>query len=255
MADSLQDTIDRYVAAPTPAHREAVVLASLPLVRSILGRLTVPNHPLASWDDLEGSALEGLLQALDTYDPAQGTQFVTHAYLRIRGAVVDYLRSIDVLSRQKRQKIHEVQRAIEDLHQMLGEEPTDQDVADYLGMSLPEYHDLLVEAQHRFSLSVDRPLGDDGDQTLLDVVPDEDAEEGFEAVERRSALGALEKLIPALPEREQTILGLYYVEQLTLREIGGLLNLSDARISQILGKILLKLRQGLEYVQPARAAA
>ena len=255
--DALQSTVDRYTAAPTPEHREAVVLASLPLVRSLLGKMTVPDHPLASREDLEGAGLLGLLQALDTYDPERGVQFVTHAYRRVRGALIDYLRSIDVLSRQKRQQLQEVLAATDALYQMLGEEPSGQDVADYVGISVGEYHGLLSEAQRRFALSVDRPIGAEGEgtQTLLDVTENEAAAEGFDAVEQASTLGALQKLIPQLPEREQTILGLYYYENLTLKEVGQILGVSDARISQILGKVHLKLQRSLSHVQPTRQAA
>ncbi len=93
----LQPAVERYLADPSSRNREAAILAGLPLVRSLVGRVRTPDHPLASWDDLEGTAIEGLLQALDTYDPNKGAQFVTHAYRRVRGALVDYLRSLDVL--------------------------------------------------------------------------------------------------------------------------------------------------------------
>jgi RNA polymerase sigma factor for flagellar operon FliA len=245
MEADLQTVALAYAADPTPSRREAVVLAALPLVRSLVGKLSLPSTPLASWEDLESAGLLGLMQALDTYDPDRGAQFVTHAYRRVQGALIDYLRSIDVLSRNKRQKMAEAQEAINALYQMLGEEPRDEDVADYLGLSLADYQDLLSEAQYRFSLSVDEPVGDDGSQSLLDTLEDEDGTEGFDAVETRSSLAHLQHVLPLLPEREQTILGLYYMEELTLREIGEVLGVSDARVSQIMGKTLFKLRRAL----------
>jgi len=254
--NALQAVVLGYVDAPTPERREAVVRAALPLVRSLLGRLTVPDHPLATAHDLEGAALLGLLQALDSYDPGRGTQFVTHAYRRVQGALVDYLRSIDVLSRQRRRQLAEAQEAAETLRQTLGAEPHDHDVADYLGVSLPDYHALLVDAQSRFALSVDRPAGADDDaQSLGDTLADDDAAGGFEEVERRSELEAVERMIPLLPERDRTILALYYVEGLTLKEIGGVLGISDARVSQLMGRTLLRLRKGLQHEHPARQAA
>ncbi len=248
--DDLQTHALRFVADPTPPHREAVVLAALPLVRSLVGKLTLPNHPLASWEDLEGAGLLGLMQALDSYDPDRGAQFSTHAYRRVQGALVDYLRSIDVLSRDKRQLMAEAQRALGTLAQMLGDEPMDEDVADYLGISLADYHSLLSEAQHRFTLSMDQPIHEDESQRVVDTLSLEDARDGFDAVEVRSELAALEKILPTLPERERTILALYYIEDLTLREVGEILGVSDARISQILGKTLLKLRNLLTATQP-----
>ena len=242
----LQDLVERYLDDPSPKNREAVVEASIPLVRSLIGRINVPDHLLASREDLENSGLIGLLQALDSYDPERGTKFVTHAYRRVQGALIDYLRSIDVLSRSKRKKIAEVQQAVEDLRQMMGTEPDNQDVADYLGIPLSEYHTLLTAAQRRFSLSLYNPLGDEEGRTVLDTMPHKQSEAALEDLEKESLIAYVKDVIETLPERQQTILGLYYMENLTLREIGEVLDLTEARISQILGEILVTLRSKIE---------
>jgi len=243
MAEDLQHLVEQYLDDPSPENREAVVVASVPLVRSLIGRINVPDHILASHDDLESSGLIGLLQALDTYDPDRGAKFVTHAYRRVQGALIDYLRSIDVLSRGKRKKIAEAQHSAEQLRQMMGREPQNQDVADYMGISLSEYHRLLTEAQRRFSLSLYNPVGGDSNNyTVLDTLVNEDSSRGFDRIEKDSLIDFVEDVVTTLPERQQTILGLYYTENLTLREIGDILDLTEARISQILGKILLTLR-------------
>lgn len=241
----LQQAVERYVAAPGEATRAAAVRAGLPLVHALVGRLGTPNHPLATREDLEATGIEGLLQALDSYDAARGVLFVTHAYRRVHGALVDYLRSIDVLSRERRRRYTEAQRAADRLRQALGHEPADQDVADLLGVPLADYHDLLASAQLRFALSLDAPAGDDDASALADLVEDEHGEDGFEAVERASVQAQLEREIPRLPERQRVILGLYYHENLTLRQIGEVLGVSDARISQILGQTMLTLRTRL----------
>lgn len=245
MAQDLQGLAEAHAYDPTPANREAVVLAAVPLVRSLIGRLSIPDHPLATREDLEDVGLLGLLQALDGYDPERGTPFISFAYGRIRGALVDYLRSIDALPRERRRLLAEAQSAMETLRQMLGAEPEDQDVADYLGLSLSEYHTLLRDAQSRYSLSLHEPTGVEGEQALLESLPNEDAQRNFEKIDQGSFYAYVEGLIKELPEREQTILALYYFEDLTLREIASLLNLTEARISQILGKILLTLRTKL----------
>jgi len=108
-----------------------------------------------------------------------------------------------------------VQEALSSLRQMLGGEPSDEDVVDYVGMSVDDYRRLLRDAQCRFSLSLSRPSGND-DHTMLDVLPSEDGTEGFEQFEQASTQEHLEELIQTLPERQQTILGLYYTEDLTL---------------------------------------
>ncbi|WP_103020224.1 sigma-70 family RNA polymerase sigma factor [Salinibacter altiplanensis] len=244
MSRDLQPLVEQYLADPSSSNREAVVMAALPLVRSIIGKINVPDHLLASHEDLESVGIVGLLEALDNYDPEQA-QFATHAYRRVRGNVIDYLRSIDVLSRKKRKKMGAVQEALSSLRQMMGEEPSDEDVADYMGMSVGEYHKLLRDAQCRFSLSLSRPSEND-DHTMLDVLPSDDGTERFERFEKASAQKHLEDLIQTLPERQQTILGLYYTENLTLQEVGEVLDLSAARISQLLGKIHLTLQSKVE---------
>lgn len=249
MGYDLQRLVEQYATDPSPAHREAVVLAAVPLVRSMVGRLSVPDHPLISREDLENVGLMGLLQALDSYDPERGTPFVSYAYGRIRGALVDYLRAIDALPRERRRKLAELQQAIDTLRQMLGGEPDDQDVADYLGISLQEYHALLTDAQRRFALSLQDTTSDESDQSVLETIPNEEAEQQFEAIDRASLVEYITKLIQRLPEREQNILALYYYENLTLREIAQLLGLTEARISQILGKTLLTLRTELQRVR------
>ena len=242
MAQDLQGLAVAYANNSSPQNREAVVVAAVPLVRSVVGRLNIPDHPLAAREDLENVGLLGLLQALNGYEPDRGTPFVSYAYGRIRGALVDYLRSIDALPRERRRKLAEAQSAIDTLRQELPAEPSDEQVAEYLDISLVEYHTLLRDAQCRFALSLHAPTDSDGEQTILETIPNEETLVAFERVDRNSLHRYIGTLIKDLPEREQTILALYYYENLTLREIAGLLSLTEARISQILGKILLTLR-------------
>jgi RNA polymerase sigma factor for flagellar operon FliA len=222
-------------------------------VRSIVGRLSIPDHPLASREDLENVGLLGLLQALDGYDSERGTPFVSFAYGRIRGALVDYLRSIDALPRERRRKLAEAHRAMDSLRQELGDEPSDEHVAEHLEMSLVEYHTLLRDAQCRFALSLHSPIDSEGEQTVLDSIPNHDTSKAFERIDRESLKDYIQTLINELPEREQTIVALYYIENLTLREIASLMDRTEARISQILSKVLTTLRARLAAMQ-TRAA-
>lgn len=253
MARDLQRLAEENAENPTPRTREAVVLAAVPLVRSIIGRLNIPDHPLATREDLEDVAILGLLQALDSYDPERGTPFVSYSYGRIRGALVDYLRSIDALPRERRRRLAEAQKAIETLRQSIGGEPSDHDVADFLGISISEYHTLLCDAQSRYALSLHDGTGTDTDQTLIETIENTDANEGFDQIDRDSYFTYVAALIRELPEREQTIVALYYYEDLTLREIASLLSLTEARISQILGKVLITLRARLTQSQSLAA--
>ncbi len=253
MSHDLQRLAVEYALDNNPGNREAVVVAAVPLVRSVVGRLSVPDHPLAAREDLENVGLLGLLQALNGYDPERGTPFVSYAYGRIRGALVDYLRSIDALPRERRRRLAEAQKAIDTLRQKMSAEPSDHEVAAYLEMTLVEYHTLLRDAQCRFALSLHAPTDSDGEQTVLETIPNEETLVAFERVDRDSLHDYIGTLIKDLAEREQTILALYYYENLTLREIAALLDLTEARISQILGKVLKTLRARLKKTQSKAA--
>ncbi len=253
MATPLQTLVEAYFADPTERNRSAIIGEGVHLVRSLVGRTSVPKNPLASKEDLESVGLIGLLQALEQYDVTRGTPFATFAYGRIRGALIDYLRSIDPLSRDQRRRLAEVQAGREILRQTMGGEPSDEDVADYLGLGESEYHELLAQAQRRFALSLHSILYEDAELTLIDLIADDEAEAHFEQIEFNSMVDYVQGMIKTIPEREQRILALYYHENLTLREIAELLSLTEARISQILGKTLLNLRTRLHEVR-AKAA-
>lgn len=245
MEPSLQELAEAYASAPDEPMRAAVVMSGVHLVGSIVGRTSVPNHPLASREDLESAGLIGLLQALDQYDPARGTPFASFAYSRIRGALIDYLRTIDPLSRDQRRRFGEVQNAYETLRQTMGSEPEEEDVADFIGITVDEYRETLNRAQRRFALSIHSTIYDNSDTLLAETLPSAEADEAFAQIEQDSLVGHIQTIIGGLAEREQHMLGLYYYEELTLREIAGLYNLTEARISQILGKCLLKIRARL----------
>lgn len=117
MSQDLQSIAVQFVENPTAANRELVVLAAVPLVRSIVGRLNIPDHPLATREDLESVGQLGLLQALDGFDPERGTPFVSYAYGRVRGALVDYLRSIDALPRERRRLLASAHHIMDSLSQ------------------------------------------------------------------------------------------------------------------------------------------
>lgn len=253
MSQDLQSHAVEYADSPTEENRTAVVVAAIPLVRSIVGRLSIPDHPLASRDDLENAGLLGLLQALNSYDTGRGTPFVSYAYGRVRGALVDYLRSIDALPRERRRRLAEAHSAMDTLRQKLGEEPSDEQIAEQLEMTLVEYHTLLRDAQCRFALSLHSPIDSEGEQTVLESIPNMETAKAFEQIDRDSLKDYIQTLINELPEREQTIVALYYIENLTLREIASLMDRTEARISQILTKVLKTLRSQLAVMQ-SRAA-
>lgn len=249
----LQTAAERYCAAPSPEGRQAVAVASLALVRSMARRVTLPDHPLATREDLVNAGMMGMLQALDTYNPERGTAFASFAYARIRGAFVDFLRTIDLLSRDRRRKVARAQAMADELQQQLGGEPHAQQVAEALGLSVGEYHRLLGDAQRRFTLSLHAEHDDDRGYRAapLDILPHPTPTEDLERFERLSLYDVVARMVKRFPPREQRIIQLYYFDNLTLREIADELSLTEARISQILSKLLGSLRSQLHEARIA----
>ena len=244
MKTSLQNAAERFSSNPSEMNGRAVAIAALPLVRSMVRRVTLPDHPLATYGDLENAGMLGMVQALHSYDPERGTTFASFAYGRIRGALIDFLRTIDTLSRDRRRRVAEASRCAEELQQELGAEPHAAQVAERLGVTVKDYDRLRTDAQQRFALSLyaeseNRPVPID---TLPSPVEDCDTA----AVERRSLYEYVDTLVDRLPTREQKIVHLYFHEGWTLRKIAGDLQLTEARISQILSKTLGTLRSHMK---------
>ncbi len=242
---TLQELIELYAGNPVDGLRNAIISKSMPLVRSIIGKISRPDQPLSQREDLESAAITGLLQAMDSYDCSRNIQFNTFAYYRIRGAIVDYLRSIDQLPRKQRKTYGEVQKVIEQLSQILGREPSDQEVADELDMDISAYNKLLSNVQQRNLLSLDSPAYDQDSSSYYDTQIDPNSEVPDNNLEKKERTAAIMKKIGELKERDRLILMLYYYEDMTMSEIALLLELTEARISQIVGKLLLQLRQEL----------
>ena len=253
MTSTLQDTVERYAADPSPKNGRAVAVAALPFVRSLTRRVTLPDHPLATYRDLENAGMLGMLQALQSYDPSRGTPFASFSYGRIRGALVDFLRTIDCLSRDRRRRVAEAARTAEMLQQELGAEPRVAQIAERLGVTPREVDRLRGDAQQRFALSLYDAEGDHR-PAPLDVLPAPDAEPADALAEHGSLVAHLDSLLHRLPGRERKIVTDYFYESLTLREIAEGLGLTEARISQILSKTLRTLRGQFEDEPVALAA-
>lgn len=239
---SLQELMELYCANPADGLRNSIISKSIPLIRSIIGKIKRPDQPLAQNEDLESAGICGLLQAMDTYDAERNIQFNTFAYYRIRGSIVDYLRSIDQLPRKQRKNYGQIQQVIVEKSQILGREPSDQEIADELGMDIQEYYKILSNVQQRNVLSLDSPAYSEDGGSFYDVHKDPDCETPDMDLERKEQTDALQKKIAQLKERDRLILMLYYYEDMTMSEIALLLDLTEARISQIVGKLLIQLK-------------
>ena len=242
---TLQELIELYASNPIDALRNSIISKSMPLIRSIIGKISRPDQPLSQREDLESAAITGLLQAMESYDCSRNIQFNTFAYYRIRGSIVDYLRSIDQLPRKQRKNYGEVQKAVEQLSQILGREPSSQEIADELEMDIKDYYKLLSNVQQRNVLSLDSPAYDADSVSYYETQVDPNSEVPDNNLEKKERTNAIMKKIGELKERDRLILMLYYYEDMTMSEIALLLELTEARISQIVGKLLLQLRQEL----------
>jgi RNA polymerase sigma factor for flagellar operon FliA len=255
----MSDPMERwrqYRATGEARLREQLVEDHLGLVKHVAGRLAgrLPRH--VQVDDLVSAGLLGLLGALDDFDPDRSVDFVAYAALRIRGAIFDELRRLDWVPRGVRQRLRAAEQALEDLHRRLGRQPTDEEVAGTLGLDMEAYHRLLLDGVVLTPLSGASGPRPDG-LALLEVLEDPDGGGPLAAAvvqERRALLG---RLIDGLPERERQVLALYYYEDLTMREVGQVLSVTESRVSQLHTSAILRLRAALRQhrIAPSDLAA
>jgi RNA polymerase sigma factor for flagellar operon FliA len=242
----LQKLVELYLTDPSETVRSQIVVRSMPLVKSIIGRIHFPNATLMEMDDVESVAVMGLIEALNQYDLTKKTDFSTFAFYRIRGSVIDYMRSIDHLPRSDRNLYGRVKSAVSALQQTLGRHPSDEEICQHLNIDQGKLNDLMVSVQQRVALSL-HPGGDDqegGDRIESDAsMMEARSEEASD--QQESLVRQLTEVIKRLPERDRVILTLYYYENLTLKEIGLLVKVSEARVSQILGKLLIQLKAAM----------
>ena len=209
----------------------------LSLVRLVAGRLAISLPPYVDRDDLLSSGFFGLLDAVERYDPERQIKFETYACVRIRGAMLDYLRAKDWMPVATRQRIRTFSDAIGRLTTELGREPTEEELQDDMGMSDKEFRAL----QGQLSMATVVPL----DDYLTAATPEQDAANPSARLEAEELRKTLAKAIDKLPEKERIVVALYYNDELTLKEIANILHLTEARISQLHTKAVFRLRGSL----------
>jgi RNA polymerase sigma factor for flagellar operon FliA len=237
------ELLRRFVMNRDPALREQIILSYIPLVHYVLGRLGLSQSQGADYEDAASQGLIGLIEAVDNYDPRFGTQFSTYATVRVRGRVLDYLRALDWLSRTARRRARAVQQAITDLWGVLQRAPTDEELARYLQFDLPTLQQALLDSRH-VVLSLDSTVQaeGEGDGSFHELLPDEDQIDPAEALDDQESLFHLVNTIKSLPERQQLLLSLYYNENLTFKEIGEMLGVSESRVCQLHARAMMELR-------------
>jgi len=215
----------------------------LPLVKRIAGRLAISLPQHVDEDDLTGYGVFGLLDALERFDPARGVKFETYATLRIRGAIIDGLRTMDWVPHSARQKLKRIQDAYGEIEARLGRPAHNEEVAEYLNMELKDLEAAINQGQMLTLTSLDEvAVGEEGENAPKTQLIDPLAQEAFQEVELLEQKKLLAEAIEKLPEKEKMVVALYYQEDLTLKEIAAIMKLSESRISQLHSQAILRLR-------------
>ncbi len=235
--------------------REYFIIKYAPLVKYVAGKISVGMPVNVEFDDLVGYGVFGLLDAIDKYDLGKNVKFNTYAVNRIRGAIFDELRSIDWVPRSVRQKSREIEDTIANLEGKLGRSATNEEIAKALGISLEDYNNLLlkVSATSVVSLTDLRFSTDDSEEfSVGDIIEAPSSLNPDVIVEREEIKKLVLNCLKELPEREKKVLIMYYYEEMTLKEIGKVLGVTESRVSQIHTSSILKLKAKLSGVTKGR---
>ncbi len=239
----LSDDLDLF------KDRELLITECLPLVKFVAHRISsrLPSH--VEVDDLIHSGILGLMDAIKKFEPGRNVKFKTYAELRIRGAILDGLRDLDWVPRSLRRKKKDIENAYHFLEQQLGRAATDEEVAQHLAITLEDLHKSLDELKG-VTLGTFVEAGEDGEgENLISFVPDPDAEDPHITLQARELRTMLKDAVEKLPTKERFVVQLYYFDELTMKEIGTLLNITESRVSQLHTKSMLRLRGKLKERQ------
>ena len=237
--------------AITNENREEVIIKYSPMIKYVANRIAMRLPPHVEVDDLISVGVLGLMDAIGKYDPTRGAKFKTYAEFRVRGAILDELRSMDWVPRSVRQKASNVDSVVQKLQAKLKRKPEDEEVAKEMNLSLDQFYDTLNETKSMpvFSLEdlgIAKETGEQ--QSLLDCLAgkaDADPQTQIRLTELR---GIIAKAIDTLPEKERLMISLYYYEELTMKEIGVVLDITESRVSQIHSKAVYHLRSKLKSI-------
>jgi RNA polymerase sigma factor for flagellar operon FliA len=248
-AVELRDLWRRYKRDGDDRARERLVVAYSPLVKYVGGRMAsgLPSHVEEA--DLISYGLVGLINAIERFEPEREIKFETYAITRIKGAIIDELRSQDWVPRSVRARAREIERVHQKLEHRFQRAPTDEEMALELEMSVEDFQDAILQISNSSIAALDElwTVNDAcGDQvSLLDTLADEHSPDPSAALDQTDLRDRVAESISRLPEREKLVIALYYYENLTLREIGEVLGVTESRVSQLHTKAVLRLRSRL----------
>jgi RNA polymerase sigma factor FliA len=239
--------------AHTADEREQLILEHLPQVRLIARRIHDRLPESVSLDDLVSTGIVGLISAIDRFDSSHNVKLKTYAEYKIRGAILDSLRGLDWAPRQQRKRSKQIEAAISRAEQLLHRSPTEEEIAQQLGLKIEEYHEWLVDVRglNLGSLESAAPEDDNNNsRDLLKYISGDEESWPSRLLERSELQRLLAEAIVKMPDIEKTVLSLYYHEELTLREIAKIVSLHESRISQLKSQAIMRLRAYMEKRWP-----
>ncbi len=240
--DELTALWGKYLADRSDkASRDALIVQYIYLIRYVVGRVRVTLPSTISIEDIAGYGVEGLINAIERYSPQKNTRFETYALIRIRGAILDKIRSQDFLPRSVRQKLKLLKEAQENLKQDLGRMPTTQEIVQYVDMDAEKVSQLLAEDVTITSI-YDKKGSTEDSVEIIDTIQDTHKLNPQENAEEKNVKQELERALMRLPERERIIMVLYYQENMTLKEIGETISMSESRVCQLHAQAIMKLK-------------
>ena len=231
--------------------RDTLIVQYIYLIRYVVGRVKVTLPATISIEDIAGYGVEGLINAVERYSPQKNTRFETYALIRIRGAILDRIRAQDFLPRSVRKKIKDIKQAAEILKQQLGRTPTTTEIANYLDMEPEKVSQIMSEDVVVTSIYDKRGSSEDS-MEIIDTIEDSNKLNPQEQMEEKNVKTDLQRALQRLPERERVLMVLYYQENMTMKEIGETLGMSESRVCQLHAQSIMKLKNILNENRTSR---
>ncbi|MFW6232457.1 MAG: sigma-70 family RNA polymerase sigma factor [Bacteroidota bacterium] len=241
-----------YIANRNEKTRHILVMKYIWLVKYVLQHMSLPDNTILDLDDFTNIGILGLHEAIDRYDPDRGVKFESYAIPRVRGIIQDELRRLDWLSRSARKKAHDYLQAHDELRSEVGREVSPNEIMKKLNITPEKYHSYLqAAAAAKASISLNestiiQPKNDEDAVDLLEEIPDIEQENFLEKIQREERTDFIVDYLQNLNERKRLIMTLYYYENLTFKEIGGLLSVSESRVCQIHTNVIKDMRSKLK---------
>jgi len=239
----MKKLMDKYFIEKPPL--EKVIEEFLPLINYLANRYAYYGTPVISKEDLVSAGVIGLIEAYHRYDPSKKVKFKTYAEFRIKGAMLDEIRKLDIIPRSIKSKINEFEEKLRKLYQELGRMPKDEEIAEFMELSLEEYYKFLESIKGVTFIDIEsfkQKMPDLEEENFFELIAGDKKEDPFEKYALKELQDKLAEALEHLSEKEKLVLALYYYEGLTMKEIAKVLDYTESRISQIHNQAILKLR-------------